>query len=98
MYPGEQGVIFGLGHLAKFVNVDVLVVGQRRVEFGVDLCVGPLTVLDHHLGPQQGERRDEAVHLAQPHLLQDFVHLVRGEERIQCIPVIVPSDIVPNRI
>ena len=37
MYPGEQGVIFGLGHLAKFVNVDVFVVGQRRVKFGVDL-------------------------------------------------------------
>ena len=78
MYPGEEGVIFGLGHLANLVNVDVLVVvWQGGVELGVDVGVGPLAVLDHHLGPQQRERRDEAVHLAQPHLLQDFVHLVK---------------------
>ena len=81
MYPGEECVIFGLGHLANLVNVDV-VVWQGGVELGVNVGVGPLAVLDHHLGTQQRERRDEAVHLAQPNLLQDFVHLVRRMVKI----------------
>ena len=75
VHRGEQGVVFGLRHLAKLVNVEVLVVGQGRVKLGVYVCVGPLPVPDHHFGPQEGERRDEAVHMAQPNLLQDFVDL-----------------------
>ena len=75
MDPGEQGVVFGLGHFAQLAAGVAADLGEGRVELGVDLRVRPLTVADHHLGAQKGERRDEPVHLAQPHLLQDLVHL-----------------------